>query len=247
MDSRFSSNEFFQKTIYYHALELLAEKDYETAYTLLGTLNTPQALQLITDSFYELRQQLAAQGNYLTAYRLLCRLKEQIPNAEALCADTLRLLRKHPPQGLLIAESYFTIGVIPGEAPLLATQYPPHWWTRELPLGKPVSVAANDLIALGVQADGTVQFASDSNYQGEPFYSTPESWQNITSAAVGRYLAVGLKADGLRRRCRRAGRHPAPPNRSVARHFLYCRRRKQHCRHQRTRRAFRRRPAEPLP
>lgn len=196
IDSRFSSNEFFQKTIYYHALELLAEKDYETAYTLLGTLNTPQALQLITDSFYELRQQLAAEGDYLTAYRLLCRLKEQIPNAEALCADTLRLLRKHPPQGLLIAESYFTIGVIPGEAPLLATQYPPHWWTRELPLGKPVSVAANDLIALGVQADGTVQFASDSNYQGEPFYSTPESWQNITSAAVGRYLAVGLKADG---------------------------------------------------
>lgn len=52
------------------------------------------------------------------------------------------------------------------------------------------------MIALGVQADGTVQFASDSNYQGEPFYSTPESWQNITSAAVGRYLAVGLKADG---------------------------------------------------
>ena len=196
IDSRFSSDEFFQKTIYYRAQELLAEKNYETAYILLGTLNTPQALQLITDSLYELRQQLAAEGDYLSAYRLLCRLKGQIPNAEALCADTLRLLRKHPPQGLLIAEDYFTIGVIPGEAPLLASQYPPHWWTHELPLGKPVSVAANNLIALGVQADGTVQFASDSNYLDEPFYSSPDSWQNIASAAVGSYLAVGLTTDG---------------------------------------------------
>lgn len=66
-----------------------------------------------------------------------------------------------------------------------------------------------------MQADGTVQFASDSNYQGEPFYSTPESWQNITSAAVGRYLAVGLKADGLRSSLPASRKTSAPPNRSV--------------------------------